>query len=59
MVLEDPEPTGLGLGLGLGLGVVGGEATGVLDCGGDGGLAGGVDDRVSGAVVVPLREIKT
>ena len=32
--------------------------TGVLDCGGDGGLAGGEDGRVSGDVVVPLRKIK-
>lgn len=54
MVREDPEPVGLGLGLG----VVGGEVTGVLDGGGDEGLAGGVDDRVSGDTVFPWRKRK-
>lgn len=51
MVLE---PVGLGVGLRLGLGVTGGEATGGLDCGGEGGLAGGGEDWASGGVVVPL-----
>lgn len=56
MVLADPEPVGLGLGLG----VVGGEVTDVLDGGGDGGLAGGLDVRVSGGdAVFPWRKIKT
>lgn len=50
MVLADPEPVGLGLGLGLG--VVGGEVTDVLEGGGDGGLAGGLQVRVSGGGVV-------
>lgn len=57
MTLDDPEPVGLGLGLGLG--VTGGEVTGVLDCGGEGGLAGGVVDGVSGGVVDSLRKVKT
>lgn len=48
MVLADPEPVGLGLGLG----VVGGEVTDVLDGGGDDGLAGGLDVRVSGGDAV-------
>lgn len=50
MVLADPEPVGLGLGLGLG--VMGGEPTDALDGRGDGGLAGGLTDWVSGGVVV-------
>lgn len=33
--------------------------TGVLDCGGEGGLAGGVEDGVSGGVVDSLRKVKT
>lgn len=53
MVLAGPEPVGLGLGLG----VAGGE---VLDGGGDGGLAGGLDVRLSGGdVLFPWRHIKT
>lgn len=51
MVLADPDPVGLGLGLG----VEGGEVTDVLDGGGVGGLAGGLDVRVSGGdAVFPL-----
>lgn len=56
MVLADPEPVGLGLGLG----VVGGEETEVLDGGGDSGLGGGLDVRVSGGdAVFPWGKIKT
>lgn len=44
IVLADPEPVELGLGLG----VVGGEVTGELDGGGDDGMVGGLDGRVSG-----------
>ena len=56
MVLPDPEPVGLGLGLG----VMGGEVTGVLDGGGDDGLAGGLDVRVSGGdEALPWRKIGT
>ena len=56
MVLADPEPVGLGLGLG----VVGGEVTDILDGGGDGGLAGEIQVRVSdGGEVFPWRNIKT
>lgn len=40
--LEEPEPVGLGVG------VAGGEVTGRLEGGGDEGLAGGVEVRVSG-----------
>lgn len=54
MVLADPQPVGLGLGLG----VVGGEVTDVLDGGGDGGLADGIQVRVSGGgEVFPWRNI--
>lgn len=58
MTLEDPEPVGLGLGLGLRLGVTGGEVTGVPGCRGEAGLAGGVDDKVSGGVGDSLRKVK-
>lgn len=52
MVLADPQPVGLGLG------VVGGEVTDVLDGGGDGGLADGIQVRVSGGgEVFPWRNI--
>lgn len=44
MVLAEPEPVELGLGLG----VVGSEVTGELDGGGDVGMAGGLEGRVSG-----------
>lgn len=54
MVLADPEPVGLGLGLG----VVGSEVTGTLGGGGEAGLAGGLDDRLSGDVVFSCRKIK-
>lgn len=55
-ILADPEPVELGLGLG----VVGGEATGELDGGGDDGMAGGLDGRVSGGdVKLPWRKITT
>lgn len=51
MVLAEPEPVGLGLGLG----VVGGEVTDLLVGGGEGGLGGGLDVRVSGGdTVFPL-----
>lgn len=56
MVLVVPELVGLGLRLG----VAGGEVTVVLVGGGDGGLAGGLDARVSGGdVVFPWRCMKT
>ncbi len=53
MVLADPEPVGLGLGLG----VVGREA---LDGGGEVGLGGGLDARVSGGdAMFPWRNVET
>lgn len=53
MVLAGPGPVGLGLGLG----VMGGEVTDILDGGGDGGLGGGLDARVSGGdAVFPWRK---